>query len=277
MDTLKNFSEIGDYVQSRKDSGQKVALVPTLGALHEGHMELVRQGLKQADICIPYIFLNPAQFAPHEDLDSYPRTLDKDLKKLASTGAQAVWVPSAEDVYPDGIEIDTKAGDIARPLEGECRPHFFDGVVTVLKRMFEASRPDIVMMGEKDYQQLLVVRQMVKDQNMPIDIIGVPTIRDENGLALSSRNAYLNEQDYDVAIHLNKILFEMSERYQKNEEPEFLEKWAISELLNAGFDKVDYCVIRDSQTLSPEIQHTPRILAAAWIGKTRLIDNIPVS
>lgn len=262
---LNNLEKLQDFIQSIND--KTLALVPTMGALHAGHLSLVEEGLKQAEICLPYIYVNPTQFAAGEDLETYPRTLDEDLDKLENAGAQAVWLPSTQDIYPSGVEITHKAGALAKPLEGEHRPHFFDGVVTVLHRMFSLSKPDIVMMGEKDFQQLQVVRDMVRTENIPIKIIGVQTTRDRNGLALSSRNAYLNEAEYENAIALNKIIIQFAQHM-------ITEKEAHALILDSGFDKIDYCTAVNSETF--EANDPNRIMAAAWIGTTRLIDNVPM-
>lgn len=264
MKVLKTLTELERFNLSRKGA---LALVPTMGALHEGHLKLVEEGFKKADICLPYIFVNPTQFAEGEDLNTYPRTLDSDLEKLEKAGAQAVWLPSVEDIYPNGPEITTRVEGITKLLEGAFRPHFFDGVTTVLHRMFTLSKPDFVMMGEKDFQQLQVTRQMVRQEGFDCDIIGVPTIRDKNGLALSSRNAYLNDIEYEIAIELNKILVQLAQNMVTEKEATLL-------LLNCGFDKVDYCVQRNSETFEAENQN--RVLAAVHLGKTRLIDNMPM-
>lgn len=246
-------------------NNKTVALVPTMGALHAGHLALVKQGIERADICLPYIFLNPTQFAEGEDLANYPQTLEADLEKLEACGAQYVWLPCLEDVYPHGPQITHRAGNIAKPLEGASRPHFFDGVVTVVARMFDLSKPDIAIFGEKDFQQLQVIQAMVRDYKFPIQVTGVPTLRDENGLALSSRNAYLSAAEYKIAIHLNMIIKEMAQGYINENE-------AVQKLQDSGFDEIDYITARNSQTF--EINNPDRILAAAWIGKTRLIDNM---
>lgn len=263
MQILKTESDLAGF----KAEGGQTAFIPTMGALHAGHLALVEEGLKRADRAIVSIFVNPTQFAPHEDFSSYPRTQEADIEKLEAIGAQALWLPSEEDIYPNGRAADIKAGDLAKPLEGEYRPHFFDGVVSVVSRLFDAVQPDIAIFGEKDFQQLQVVRHMVKTQGRHIDIIGVPTIRDENGLALSSRNAYLSEDEYQIAISLNKILCRLANG-------DLGEENAREELLGKGFDKVDYCATRNAETFLPE--NPNRVLAAAWLGKTRLIDNMAI-
>lgn len=265
LQVIKTLEELSEF---RNSLNQKtLALIPSMGALHEGHLALVRQGIEMADVCMPYIFVNPTQFAPNEDFDTYPRNIEDDIKKLESVGVSVVWIPSIEDIYPNGQETDVHISGVSEPLEGEFRPHFFDGVATVLARMFRLSRPDIVILGEKDFQQLQVVRKMVAQENIDVEIVGAPIVRDENGLALSSRNAYLSENEYEVAIQLNKILLELSVG-------DITEIQAREKLIQAGFDKVDYCTKRNAQTL--DVTDPERVLAAAWIGKTRLIDNMAI-
>lgn len=259
IETLDGLTEFQNSLE-----GKTVALVPTMGALHDGHMALVREGLSVADVCLPYIYLNPTQFAEGEDLDQYPKTLQEDLDKLESAGAEFVWLPTTEDVYPNGVQAHLKAGALSKPLEGESRPHFFDGVVSVVARMFELSKPDVAIFGEKDFQQLQVIKHMVAVENFDVKIIGSPTVRDRNGLALSSRNVYLNKTEYETAVELNKVLIQLAQNM-------VTEKEAKQLLLYSGFDKVDYCVQRNSETF--EADNADRVLAAAWIGKTRLIDN----
>jgi pantoate--beta-alanine ligase len=238
-----------------------------MGALHEGHLAMISECQKHSDICLPYIFLNPKQFAEDEDLDKYPKTLEADLEKLDKLGIENVYVPNIEEIYPEGFQTTVSVADIAQPLEGEHRPGFFNGVTTVVAKMLIQCLPDIVVLGEKDFQQLKVIERMVKDLNIPVKILPMPTIRDENGLALSSRNQYLSEAQYNIAIQMNKILSEMALGALS-------EQAAIQKLLDAGFDKIDYCTARNGDTFLP--QNPNRVLAAAWIGKTRLIDNFPI-
>lgn len=278
MRLLENLSDLRSFVREARKAGQTISFVPTMGALHAGHIELVRQGLARADICIPYIFLNPKQFAPTEDLAAYPKTLEADLEKLRAVKASAVYLPKAEEIYPDDFVTKISLGGVALPLEGEFRPVMFDGVATIVAKMLLQCLPDIALFGEKDYQQLLVIKQMVRDLNIPIEIIGVPTQRDENGLALSSRNAYLDADQYKIAIALNKILNDAALKARSSNDYELIEQEAAQALLGAGFEKVDYVAIRDAQTLLKpnESAKSLRILAAAYLGKARLIDNIPV-
>lgn len=265
-------------MREARKAGKTISFVPTMGALHDGHIELVRQGLARTDICIPYIFLNPKQFAPTEDLSSYPKTLEADLEKLRSVHAPAVYLPKAAEIYPDGFVTKIILGGVALPLEGEFRPVMFEGVATIVAKMLLQCLPDIVLFGEKDYQQLLVVKQMVRDLNIPVDVIGVPTVRDGNGLALSSRNAYLTPEQYNIAITLNKTLAKAAAKMKNGKSRESIEEEARTALLAAGFDSVDYVAVRDAFTLLLPDKGTTnlRILAAAKLGKARLIDNIPV-
>lgn len=278
MRLIENIPDLRTFVREARKGGKTISFVPTMGALHDGHLELVRQGMARTDICIPYIFLNPKQFAPTEDLSSYPRTLEADLGKLRSVNASAVYLPRADDVYPSDFATKIIPSGVALPLEGVARPVMFEGVATVVAKMLLQCMPDIALFGEKDYQQLLVIKQLVRDLNIPVDVIGVPTMRDENGLALSSRNAYLDDAQYKVAITLNKILRNTASEVKSGGAFSALEKSAEDALLAAGFEQVDYVAIRDAATLEIPADNSGamRILAAARIGKARLIDNIPV-
>jgi pantoate--beta-alanine ligase len=278
MRILDTLPALRAFVADRRKAGKTIAFVPTMGALHDGHIELVRQGLARADICIPYIFLNPKQFAPTEDLASYPKTLEADLEKLRSVKADAVYLPSANDVYGPGFVTKVSVGGVALPLEGEFRPVMFEGVATVVSKMLLRCLPDIALFGEKDYQQLQVIKQMVRDLDIPVEIIGISTVRDENGLALSSRNAYLSEEQYGTAVQLNKILYAMAVDIKEGMAISKAEEKAKDSLLQAGFEKVDYIVARDADTLMEPRRgdRNLRLLAAAFLGRARLIDNIPL-
>lgn len=269
---LKSLEELQQYV------GEDVTLgfVPTMGALHEGHIHLAEMALAECDRVLVSIFVNPKQFAPHEDLDKYPRTLEADIKKLEEIGVHAVYTPGIDDIYPDGFATKISVSKVTETLEGEFRPQFFDGVATVVAKLFMQVMPDKAFFGEKDYQQLQVIKKLVADLNMPIEIIGVPTVRDkDSGLALSSRNAYLNPEEIKIAQQLNRVLLTMADKIEVGDNLTDIEHWARAELLVRGFTKVDYCDIRDAHTLQiPRGNSEKRILAAAWIGTTRLIDNI---
>lgn len=278
MKTLHTVSELRGYVAENRAAGKRIAFVPTMGALHDGHLELVRQGLARADICIPYIFLNPKQFAPTEDLAAYPKPLDSDLEKLRGVNADAVYLPAAADVYPEDFVTKVTLGGVALPLEGEFRPVMFEGVATVLTKMLLRCLPDIALFGEKDYQQLCVIRRFVRDLDIPVEIIGVPTAREVDGLAMSSRNAYLSAEERAIAPRLHQTLQNMARRVKAGEPLENVEHTGAQALLDAGFQTVDYITVRDADTLLPPDARTinRRILAAAYLGKARLIDNIPL-
>lgn len=235
-----------------RETQKTIGFVPTMGALHNGHLSLIDLAHKKSDIVITSIFVNPTQFAPHEDLDSYPRHEQQDAKKLEEAQVDILFLPQQSDIYPNGTHNEITVGCAAKGLETDFRPHFFDGVVNVVSRLFDIVRPDSAVFGEKDYQQLMVIREMVQNHNMNIDIIGGTIIRDEHGLALSSRNAYLSDEDLEIARKLNHIIRrDISCDSMKDA------------LLHIGFDKIDYIEKRWN-----------RVLAAAWIGKTRLIDNV---
>jgi pantoate--beta-alanine ligase len=254
----------------------KIGMVPTLGALHDGHVSLVREAQKHAEHVVVSIFVNPAQFAPHEDFDAYPRTLDADIKKLGDR-ATIVFAPTASEIYPDGHAATVTVGGPSAGLESDFRPHFFAGVATVVAKLLIAVLPDVAVFGEKDYQQLLVVRRLVRDLNLPVNIIGAPTLREADGLALSSRNAYLSAAERQIAARLNVILKEAVTKARSGD-LRAAEAGAIEALWKAGFDHVDYVAIRDAQTLDHigALERPARILAAAKIGKTRLIDNMAI-
>lgn len=269
MHIIKTVADLRAWREPLWPDGKILSFVPTMGALHEGHLELVRVGLDQADICLPYIFVNPKQFAENEDLAAYPKTLDDDLEKLRSLGIGTVYVPDIAEIYPQNFQTTVTVSDISKPLEGEHRPHFFQGVTTIVCKMLLQCLPEITLLGEKDFQQLQVIRQMVRDLNIPTKINGVETVRDHHGLALSSRNAYLSYDDYPIAVQLNRILRKLASH-------EINEEQAHQALLGAGFTKVDYCTLRNSHNFKPE-GILDRALVAAWLGDTRLIDNMPVS
>ena len=276
---LVTVENLRDFVRDiRRKKGCKVALVPTMGALHEGHMELVRQSLQKADVVIATIFVNPAQFGPNEDFTAYPRTWDADLEKLAAVGAHAVFAPAPDEMYPPGFSTSIAVSGVSEPLEGEHRPGHFDGVATVVAKLLLQALPDLALFGEKDWQQLQVIRRLVADLNIPVIIEGVPIVRDENGLALSSRNAYLTPAQYQVAIRLNKILFSMAEKLRSGGALQAALYGGHVEFARAGFDSVDYLEIRDAHTLRQVSAQTKdrRILAAVRVGKARLIDNVGV-
>jgi pantoate--beta-alanine ligase len=259
-------------------SSQSIALVPTMGALHEGHLALVREGRRRADRVVVSLFVNPAQFAPHEDFARYPRDEEGDLAKLDGAGCDLVWAPSVDRMYPEGFATRIVPAGAAEGLEGEFRPHFFSGVATVCCKLFNQVRPHLAIFGEKDYQQLQVVRQMVRDLDLPLEIVGYPTVREADGLAMSSRNAYLSPAQRRIAPRLYAVITEAARAVAEGGAVAAAEARARATLTEAGF-KVDYVAVRDARTLKPVTGgHVAglRVLAAAWLGETRLIDNVAV-
>ena len=262
-----------------RDSGQRIALVPTMGALHRGHLTLVREARRRARRVVVSIFVNPTQFAPHEDFGSYPRGFAADLKVLQTAKADLVWAPSAEAMYPEGFATRIEPQGAAKAgLEDKFRPHFFGGVTTVVAKLFTQTAPDFALFGEKDYQQLRVVTQMAKDLDLPLKVIGVPTVREQDGLALSSRNAYLSAAERSVAPLLYRVLKTSAARIKKGEKIQHVLDVGRIEIDVAGF-ALDYLEARHALTLAPIASRNDgpiRLLVAAKIGKTRLIDNIAV-
>ena len=258
--------------------GEKVAIVPTMGALHEGHLTLVREGFKHADNVVVTIFVNPKQFAAHEDLGKYPRSEATDVEMLAAVKADLVYAPSQDEMYHANFATTVHmAGPALAGLEDKFRPHFFDGVATVVSKLFIQSQADFAMFGEKDYQQLMVVKQMAADLDISVKVIGVPTVRDDDGMAKSSRNRYLSVHERHQAKAIILSLRQAAEKIRNGVEPQSATKAASRSLTTLGF-KVDYVAARNAQTLGlPKSTDEPiRLLAAAWMGTTRLIDNIAV-
>ena len=262
-----------------RDTGERIALVPTMGALHRGHLALVREARRRARRVVVSIFVNPTQFAPHEDFGSYPRGFAADLKALQTAKADLVWAPSAEVMYPAGFATRIEPQGAAKAgLEDKFRPHFFGGVATVVAKLFTQTAPDFALFGEKDYQQLRVVTQMAQDLDLAVKVIGVPTVREQDGLALSSRNAYLSAAERSAAPLLYLVLKTSAVRIKQGEPIEMVLEEARAEIGRAGF-ALDYLEARHALTLAPIVSRKDgpiRLLVAAKIGKTRLIDNLGV-
>jgi pantoate--beta-alanine ligase len=258
--------------------GARIGLVPTMGALHDGHLSLVRETGKRCAMTVVSIFVNPTQFAPHEDFDRYPRMLEEDCGKLAGL-ADLVFAPAVAEMYPHGSATRIEVGGPALGLESDSRPHFFSGVATVVAKLLIAAMPDVATFGEKDYQQLLVVRRLTADLGLPIEIVGSAIVREVDGLAMSSRNAYLSSDERKIAGMLNVILRDAAAMAQRGAAIAETEAWAAEALREAGFDSVDYVAIRDAETLAPvaDLSRPTRILAAVKLGRTRLIDNLAVN
>jgi pantoate--beta-alanine ligase len=278
MTVIEGLPQLASLRRKWLTADKTLALVPTMGALHDGHLRLVEKGLEVADKVLATIFVNPRQFAAHEDLGRYPRDEAADCEKLAAAGAHAVFMPTPQIMYPAGfatavhMEGPAKAG-----LEDKFRPHFFDGVATVVAKLFTATGADFAMFGEKDYQQLKVVTRMAADLNIPVKVIGVETEREQDGLAMSSRNRYLSKLERAQATAIHKNLKQAAEKIRSGVKPQAATKAAARSLTTLGF-KVDYVTARHAETLAVPIDagEPLRLLAAAWLGKTRLIDNITV-
>ena len=262
-----------------RKAGERVALVPTMGALHGGHLALVAHARRRARRVVVSIFVNPTQFAPQEDFDSYPREIKKDIAALTAAKADLIWAPAAAMMYPDGFATRIEpAGAAKAGLEDAFRPHFFGGVATVVAKLFTQVAPDFAMFGEKDYQQLRVITQMAKDLDLPVKVVGVPTVREKDGLALSSRNAYLSTGERAAAPALYRVLKTAAARIRKGETVEHVLDVSRIEIDVAGFT-LDYLEARHAHTLAPIASRKDgpiRLLVAATIGKTRLIDNLGV-
>lgn len=257
---------------------QTVALVPTMGALHRGHLELVQQAKEHAQQVVVSIFVNPTQFGPSEDFTKYPRQLEQDIELLGEAGISLVWAPSVGEIYPEGFATMVHVVGVSEGLCGAHRPGHFDGVATIVNKLLHQIKPDVALFGEKDYQQLCVIRRMVRDLNMDMNIIGVPTVREKDGLALSSRNAYLDEKQRKIAPALHKTLKEAATAIEGGAAIDDTLEEAKHQLLVAGFTSVDYLELREEDSLTPVIIHgvPARLLVAAYLGSTRLIDNVRV-
>jgi pantoate--beta-alanine ligase len=277
---IETVSDLRAQVTGWKASGDRVGLVPTMGALHDGHMALHSFARAHLDRTIVSIFVNPTQFAPTEDFSRYPRTFDDDVAKLAAAGCDAVWAPDASTMYPEGFATEIHMRGPADGLETVSRPHFFRGVALVCCKLFTQTGADFAMFGEKDYQQLAVVRRMAADLDLPIEIVAHPTVREPDGLAMSSRNAYLTSEQRLIAPRLAEIMTEAIQALSAGTPVATCESNAITALSKAGFEPVDYVAIRDAETLAEVaaadiVAGRPlRILGAAWLGQTRLIDNL---
>lgn len=275
---VRTVAELRARVDAWRAKGERVAMVPTMGALHEGHLSLVEEGFRRADHVVVSIFVNPTQFAPHEDFQTYPRTEDSDVAKLTALSTDLVFAPNALEMYPLGNATRIEMGGPARGLETDFRPHFFGGVATVVAKLLIACGPDLAIFGEKDYQQLAVVRQMVSDLSLPVAIVGAETVREADGLAMSSRNAYLSAEERAAAPVLARQMRLVAEAARTGGDVAAAVAGASAALTAAGFRQIDYVAVRNAVTLQPpsEAGEPLRVLVAAWLGRTRLIDNCAV-
>lgn len=277
MQIIRQLTALRERTKLIRAGGESIALVPTMGALHAGHMSLVETAKRQADKVVVSIFVNPRQFGPNEDLARYPRPEEEDARLLAEAGAALLWMPPVEEVYPQGFATNVSVARLGDGLCGASRPGHFDGVATVVAKLFNQVRPDIAVFGEKDWQQLAIIRRMALDLDMDLEIVGAPTERDADGLALSSRNAYLSPEQRERAVALPRALEAAVAAIHGGARAADALADARAQILAAGFDSVDYVSLVDAASLEPlaELDREGRILGAARMGTTRLIDNFP--
>ncbi len=278
LPVIRSVAELRAQVAAWRGEGLSIALVPTMGALHAGHLSLVRRGLDLVDRVVASVFVNPTQFGPNEDFARYPRQEEKDAAALAGAGCHLLFAPDVDEMYPEGFATAVSVGGVAEGLCGAVRPGHFAGVATVVTKLLLQCLPDVALFGEKDYQQLAVIRRFARDLDIPVRIEGVPTLREDDGLAMSSRNAYMTPEQRAVAPWLIRALTGVADGLRAGAKAADLCPMAASGLLKAGFDSVDYIEVRDAASLAPAetLDRPLRILVAARLGKTRLIDNIGV-
>ncbi len=277
MDVVRDLNALRASVAALRGGDTRIALVPTMGALHAGHVALIEAARAPRTKVVASIFVNPTQFGPNEDLTRYPRREMADIRMLTEAGCDLLWLPSVETMYPDGFATSVRVTGVSDGFDGASRPGHFDGVATVVSKLFNQVGPDAAYFGEKDYQQLAVVRRFVADLDFPIDIVGVPTQRDDDGLAMSSRNIYLDDEQRRQAIALPRALGVAARAIMRGEDAESVLDDARTMLAGAGF-VIDYVALADAETLAenPAADRPRRLLAAARMGGTRLIDNIAI-
>ena len=280
METVRTVQEMRARVRGWQEAGARVALVPTMGALHEGHLELVRLGRARADRVVATIFVNPTQFGPNEDLAAYPRDEARDAGMLAGAGCDLLFAPPLAEMYPPGFATRVRVDGLTDCLCGPFRPGHFEGVALVVTKLLNQPRADLAVFGEKDWQQLVVIRRLARDLDIGTEIVGAPTVREADGLAMSSRNRYLDADQRAVAARLNEVLFATAARIAAGARAGAETAAAAEALRAAGFDPVDYVECREAETLAPVESFDParpaRVFGAARIGRARLIDNVPV-
>ncbi len=281
MQTVHTIAELRQQVAAWRRDGERIALAPTMGNLHPGHIALVEQAQTLADRTVASIFVNPMQFGPKEDFNTYPRTLDADSHQLEAIGLDLLFAPTGAEVYPHGLEgmTQVEVPELSQLLCGAFRPGFFRGVATVVAKLFNMAQPDVAVFGEKDWQQLVVIRRMVADLDMPVEIVGTPTVREADGLAMSSRNNYLSPDERATAPLLHRTLSAAADRLRAVESDySAIESAAVANLEKANF-RPDYFQIRRAEDLLAPREDDARlvILVAAWLGKARLIDNFPLT
>jgi pantoate--beta-alanine ligase len=277
---VRTVAELRARVRGWRALGERVGLIPTMGSLHDGHLSLVRRAKQDAGKVVASLFVNPTQFAPGEDFAAYPRDEARDAELLASVGCDLLYAPDAQAIYPEGFSTTVTVAGVSADLDGAHRPTHFAGVATVVAKLLIQAEPDIAVFGEKDYQQLLVIRRMAKDLDLPVEIIGAPTVREQDGLAMSSRNAYLSDDERVVAGRLNVVLAAMAGALASGVPVAEAEAAALQGLKDVGINQIDYIEARgaeDLHRLDPgPLQEPARVLAAVRVGRTRLIDNMAV-
>jgi pantoate--beta-alanine ligase len=278
LPVARTVADLRAAVAAWRREGARIGLVPTMGALHEGHLSLVDLAAQHADRVVVSLFVNPAQFAPGEDFEAYPRTEAGDAGKLAARPAHLLFAPNGREMYPPGFVTSVQVGGVAQGLEAAIRPHFFNGVATVVAKLLIQCAPDVAVFGEKDYQQLLVVRRLARDLNLPVDIIAGPTVREADGLAMSSRNAYLSAEERRIAASFNRVLNDVAGEVVAGTPVAEATARGREALLQAGFEVVQYLEVRDAETLAPleSVDRPARVLGAVKLAATRLIDNVAV-
>ncbi len=278
MQTLRDIEQLGSALVALRAGGQRLALVPTMGALHAGHIALIEEARRQAERVVATIFVNPLQFGAGEDLDRYPRREADDARALQDAGCDLLWLPTPKQMYPPGFATNVSVGPLGRRWEGEARLGHFDGVATVVAKLLSVVRPEVAVFGEKDFQQLAVIRRMVIDLGLSVSIVGVATFRDTDGLAQSSRNAYLSPQDRSRAVALPEALAKAAQAIESGTDVRQALDQARRTLSEVGFSSVDYVALVDASTLEPldTAAGRMRLIAAATISGTRLIDNVSV-
>ena len=273
VDNIKYMQSLSN--KTRRD-GRIISFVPTMGALHEGHLTLMRAAKKKSDYLVVSIFVNPTQFGRNEDFNKYTRDLEGDIKKISSIGVDTVFFPDVDEIYPDGYETYVEVQELQKPLCGQHRQGHFKGVATVVLKLFNIVKPDVAVFGEKDYQQLLIIKKMVRDLHLEIEILGMPIVREDDGLALSSRNAYLSDEERERALSLSKSLKTIRSEFKKGKQDiQELVKLGKSILNDSSINNIDYLEIRDGNTLKRE-QNAKKgdiVAVAAKVGNARLIDN----
>jgi pantoate--beta-alanine ligase len=279
VQTLRHLSALRNCTSLLRREGKSIALVPTMGALHDGHMALVNVAMQHADAVVVSIFVNPKQFGPNEDFDAYPRPEDRDAAMLNDAGVAVLWAPTPDVVYPAGFATTVSVAKLGDGLCGAARPGHFDGVATVVAKLFSQIQPDMAVFGEKDWQQLAIIRRMTLDLDLPVKIVGVPTLREADGLALSSRNAYLTTEQREAAVGFPAALVKAVHALEAGQPIAPTIDACVRQIVAAGFDAPDYVSLVDAASLEPlkSLDSEARLIAAARIGSTRLIDNHPVS